>query len=177
MRHIKLFEQFLNEDGYGRDFFVKKKDGKLSQYFFKIDGEDESLGFVVNLGKLSRNITIESSENSYAVLSVEPISENVMDDYLVKDSDFKSREDDTFMLTKSEYMRFYKIVSECIKDYLQSNPKVSIIYDEIPLNLDMDFEEYFDGVKSLIDEWSYGKWSSQEGAAKKTLIYSKRDHD
>ena len=72
-QHIKLFENFLNEDGYGRDFFVKKKDGKLSQYFFKIEGEEEDLGFVVNLGKLSRNITIESAENSYAVLSVSPL--------------------------------------------------------------------------------------------------------
>jgi len=177
MKHIKLFENFLNEDGYGRDFFIKKKDGKLSQYFFKIEGEEEDLGFVVGLGKLSRNITIESAENSYAVLAVEPIKESVMDDFLVKDSDFKSREDEQFMLTKSEYMRFYKIVGECIKDYLQSNPKVSIIYDEIPLNLDIDFEEYSDKVKSLMDEWSYGKWSSQEGATKKTLIYSRRDHD
>ena len=177
MKHIKLFENFLNEDGYGRDFFVKKKDGKLSQYFFKIEGEEDDLGFVVCLGKLSRNITIESAENSYAVLSVEHIGESVMDDFLVKDSDFKSREDDQFTLSKSEYMRFYKIVGECIKDYLQSNPKVSIIYDEIPLNLDMDFEDYSDKVKSLMDEWSYGKWSSQDGATKKTLIYSRRDHD
>jgi hypothetical protein len=100
-----------------------------------------------------------------------------MDDFLANDSDFKSREDDQFSLTKSEYMRFYKIVGECIKDYLQSNPKVSIIYDEIPLNLDMNFEDYSDKVKSLMDEWSYGKWSSQDGPAKKTLIYSRRDHD
>jgi hypothetical protein len=177
MKHIKLFEQFLNEDGYGRDFFIKKKEGKLSQYFFKIEGEEEDLGFVVNLGKLSRNITIESAENSYAVLSVEPIRESVMDDYLVKDSDFKSREDDVFILTKSELMRFYKIAGECIKDYLQSNPKVSIIYDEMPLNIDMDFEEYMEKAKSLMDEWSYDKWSIQEGPESKIVIYSRRDHD
>jgi len=177
MKHIKLFEQFLNEDGYGRDFFVKKKEGKLSQYFFKIEGEEDELGFVVNLGKLSRNITIESAENSYAVLSVEPIRESVMDDYLVKDSDFKSREDDVFILTKSELMRFYKIAGECIKDYLQSNPKVSIIYDEMPLNIDMDFEEYMEKAKSLMDEWSYDKWSIQEGPESKIVIYSRRDHD
>jgi hypothetical protein len=177
MKHIKLFEQFLNEDGYGRDFFVKKKEGKLCQYFFKIEGEEEDLGFVVNLGKLSRNITIESAENSYAVLSVEPIRESVMDDYLVKDSDFKSREDDVFILTKSELMRFYKIAGECIKDYLQSNPKVSIIYDEMPLNIDMDFEEYMEKAKSLMDEWSYDKWSIQEGPESKIVIYSRRDHD
>jgi hypothetical protein len=177
MKHIKLFEQFLNEDGYGRDFFVKKKEGKLYQYFFKIEGEEDDLGFVVNLGKLSRNITIESAENSYAVLSVEPIKESVMDDYLVKDSDFKSREDDIFILTKSELMRFYNIVGECIKDYLQSNPKVSIIYDEMPLNIDMDFEEYMEKAKSLMGEWSYDKWSIQQGPESKIVIYSRRDHE
>lgn len=177
MKHIKLFENFLNEDGYGRDFFVKKKEGKLSQYFFKIEGEEQDFGFVVGIGKLSRNISIESAENSYAVISVQPIKESIMDDFLVKDSDFKSREDDKFLLSKFEFMRFYNIVGECIKDYLQSNPKVSIIYDEIPLNLDMNIEEYSDIIKSLMDEWSYNKWSSQEGATKKTLIYSRRDHD
>ena len=54
MRYIKLFEQFLlEEDGFGRDFFVKKKDGKVSKYFFKIEGEEETLGFIINIGKLS----------------------------------------------------------------------------------------------------------------------------
>jgi len=177
MKHIKLFEHFLNEDGYGRDFFVKEKAGKLMQYFFKIEGEEDDLGFVVSLGKLSRNTNIESAENSYAVLSVEPIKEAVMDDYLVKDSDFKSREDDVFTLTKSEFMRFYKIAGECIKDYLQSNPKVTFIYDEMPLNIDMDFDDYKSNVKSLMDSWSYNKWSLQEGSVNKTLVYSRRDHD
>jgi hypothetical protein len=177
MKHIKLFENFLNEDGYGRDFFIKKKDGKISRYFFKIEGENGDIGFVVSIGKLSRNITIESAENSYAVISVEPIKESVMDDFLVKDSDYKSREDDLFVLSDSEYMRFYKIAGECIKDYLQSNPKVSIIYDEIPLNLDMNFDEYFNKAKSLMDDWSYGRWTSQSGSNNRNLIYSRRDHE
>ena len=177
MKHIKLFENFLNEDGYGRDFFVKQKDGKLMKYFFKIEGEENNLGFVVSLGKLSRNTNIESAENSYAVLSVEAIKESIMDDYLVKDSDYKSRENEVFMLTKSEFMRFYDIVSECIKDYLQNNPKVAFIYDEMPLNIDMDFDDYKSNVKSLMDSWSYSKWSLQDGSANKTLVYSRRDHD
>lgn len=178
MKHIKLFENFLmEEDGFGRDFFVKKKAGKMSQYFFKVEGEEESLGFLVTIGKLSRNISIDSAENSYGVISVEPMKESVMDDYLVKETDFKSREDDTFPLTKSEYMRFYKIVSECIKDYLQNNPKVTKLYDEIPLNLEMELNEYMDQVRSLMDDWSYNKWSLQEGPSEKTVIYTRRDHD
>ena len=177
MKHIKLFEQFLNEDGYGRDFFVKEKDGKLSRYFFKIEGEESILGFIIGLGKLSRNINIESAENSYAVLSAEPMNPATMDDYLVRDSDFKTRDNDKFVLTQSELMRFYNIAGEAINDYLQNNPKVTTIYDEIPLNLDIDFEEYKDKVKSLMDSWSYGKWSLQDGPSSKTLIYSRRDHD
>jgi hypothetical protein len=177
MKHLKLFENFLNEDGYGRDYFVKKKEGKLYKYFFKIEGEEDDLGFIVSIGKLSRNLTIESAENSYAVLSVQPMSTVIMDDYLVSDSDYRSREDDVFTLTKSEFMRFYKIVGESIKDYLQNNPKVSTIYDEITLNLEKDYKEYMSGVKNLMDSWSYNKWSIQEGPSSKILIYTRRDHE
>jgi hypothetical protein len=179
MIHIKLFEDFLNEDGYGRADFIKKKNGKFHQYYFKIEGEEDGgdICFVLGLGKLSRITSIESPENSYAVLSVEPIKENVMDDFLVKDSDYKSREDETFTLTRSEFLRFYKIAGECIKDYLQNNPKVSTIYDELPLNIQMDMDEYTDLVKSMIDIWSYEKWGTQKGSENNTLLYNKRDHD
>jgi hypothetical protein len=177
MKHIKLYENFLNEDGYGRDYFIKEKDGKVYRYFFKIEGEEKDLGFILAIGKLSRNITIESAENSYAVLSIQPISIPAMDDYLVKESDFKSREDEMFELTDSELMRAYKIVGEAIKDYLENNPKVSIIYDEMPLNIEMDFDEYKSRIKSLISSWSYEKWSLQEASANRTLMYSRRDHD
>ena len=177
MKHIKLYEQFLNEDGYGRDFFVKEKEGKVYRYFFKIEGEEKELGFLVNIGKLSRNVNIESAENSYCVISVQPMSEEVMDDHLANDSDYRSKEDIEFKLTKSEFMRFYKIVGECIKDYLQNNPKVSSIYDEITLNVEMDLSEYKESVKNLMSSWSYGKWSIQDGSSSKTIIYSKRDHE
>lgn len=179
MQHLKLYEQFLNEDGFGRADFIKKKNGKLNQYYFKIKKEDDDghVCFVLGIGKLSRNTNIEQAENSYAVLSVEPIKENIMDDFLVKDSDYRSREDETFPLTRSEFLRFYKIVGECIKDYLQSNPKISTIYDELPLNVEMDIEEYLVLVKSMLDSWSYKKWGVQGGPENKILLYTKRNHD
>jgi hypothetical protein len=43
MKHIKLYENFLNEDGYGRDYFIKEKEGKVYRYFFKIEGEEKDL--------------------------------------------------------------------------------------------------------------------------------------
>ena len=177
MKHIKLFEHFLNEDGYGRDYFVKKKEGKVYRYFFKIDGEEDELGFLVEIGKLSRLVNVDGAENSYGVVSVQPMKVTIMDDYLVNDSDFRSREDDTFTLEKSEFMRFYKIVGECIKDYLQNNPKVSIIYDQIMLNLEKETEEYKDAVKNLMSGWSYGKWSLQDGSSSNIVMYSRRDHE
>ena len=100
-----------------------------------------------------------------------------MDDYLVKDSDYKSREDDEFELRKGEFNRFYKIVGECIKDYLQSNPKVSTLYDEIPLNVQIDLRDYIDTTRILMDDWSYGKWGSQEGASDRTIVYTRRNHE
>lgn len=178
MKHIKLFEQFLfEEDGFGRDYFFKQKDGKVSRYFFKVEGEEETLGFIISIGKLSRESSIDEAENSYCVISVEPMKESVMDDYLVRETDYKSREDDEFSLGRSEFMRFYKIMGECVKDYLQNNPKVSKIYDEIPLNLEIDMDEYEDRTETLMDQWSYGKWSVQDGSNERTLLYSRRDHD
>ena len=167
----------MEEDGFGRDFFVKKKEGKVSKYFFKIDGEEKTLGFVISIGKLSRETPIDDAENSYGVISVEPMRESVMDDYLVKETDYRSRENDLFDITKSEFMRFYKITGECIKDYLQNNPKVSKIYDEILLNLEMDPKEYTDSCRALMDEWSYNKWGIQGGSTERNLVYTRRDHD
>ncbi len=178
MKHIKLYENFLLEtDGFGRDYFVKKKDGKSSKYFFKIEGQESTLCFVLTIGKRSRKISIESAENSYGVISVEAIKEPIMDDYLVNDTEYKSKDDETFILTKSEIMRFYSIVSEAIKDYLESNPKISIFYDEMLFNIEMEIPDYKRIVKNLMDNWSYGKWSIQEGSSDKIMIYSRRDHE
>jgi len=74
-------------------------------------------------------------------------------------------------------MRFYDLVGECIKDYLKNNPKVSNLYDEMALNIDLDFEEYKGAIKSLLSGWSYDKWTIQDGSSERTLIYTKRDHE
>jgi hypothetical protein len=182
MKHIQLFENFdrpVNEDGYGRDYFFRKKDGKTYNYYFKISPEEEgeSLCFVVGIGKLSRNLTIEDPENSYCVINVQTIKESVMDDFLVNDSDYKTKEDEEFRLTDSELMRFYDIVGECIKDYLKNSPKVSQIYDQMALNIEGNFANYRGVVKSLMGGWSYDKWSVQTDISDRTLLYTKRDHD
>jgi hypothetical protein len=177
LKHIHLYEQFINEDGYGRDYFVKKKDGKILKYFFKIEGEEEVLGFLLSIGKTSKETSIEGAENSYCVLSVEPMSVNVMDDYLVNETDYKSRDEETFKISKSEFLRFYEIVGECLKDYLKNSPKVTTVYDDLTLNIDMSLESYSSRVKNMMDTWSYGRWSSQTASSNKTLVYLKRDHD
>lgn len=177
LKHITLYENFLNEDGYGRDYFVKKKDGKIHKYFFKIEGEEEDLGFVLSIGKTSRETSIDGAENSYCVLNIEPMKINIMDDYLVNETDYKSREEDNFKLTKSEFLRFYEIIGECIKDYIKNNPKVTTIYDDIPLNLDIELETYSLRVKNMMDGWSYGRWSNQTASSNKALVYLKRDHE
>ena len=68
-------------------------------------------------------------------------------------------------------------VRSVIKDYLKNNPKVSNLYDEMALNIDLDFEEYKGAIKSLLSGWSYDKWTIQDGSSERTLIYTKRDHE
>lgn len=179
MKHIELYENFLSEskDGYGRDYFIMKKEGKVFKYFFKIKGEDDDLCFIANIGKFSRKISIESAENSYAVLSIEPIEESIMDDYLVNETGYKSKKDSRFKLNNSEFIRFYNIIGKAIQDYLEKNGKVSTIYDETLMNLDFEYDEYLDIINEVIDSWGYERWGVQEGPSSDVIIYSKRDHE
>lgn len=177
MKHLMLFEDFLFEDGYGKNFFFPEKREKAIYYYFKINEGESQKGFILKISKNCVLMTPEGSENSYGCLRIEPISIATMDDHLANETDFKFREDDMIEIEEDEFPRIYKIVSEAIQNYLQKNPKVTKIYDEMLLNVPMSRKEYKNDVEAMISGWSYGKWSIQDGPEKKILIYQKRDHE
>jgi hypothetical protein len=176
MKHLILFENFLFEDGFGKNYFYPEKREKAIYYYFKISDEDEQKGFILKISKNCVLATPEGSENSYACLRIEPISIATMDDHLANETDFKFREEDMIEISEGEFPRIYMIISEAIGDYIQKNPKVTTIYDEMLLNIPMDSEEYKNDIESMMTEWSYGKWSVQRGSEEKILIYQKRNH-
>ena len=100
-----------------------------------------------------------------------------MDDYLVNDSEYRSREDEGFSLSNEVLSQAFFIITKSMDNYLQKNPKVTKFYDEILENLGMDREEYSDFISPRIRTWSRGRWKIQEGNSEKSLIYTKTSHE
>jgi hypothetical protein len=179
MKFIKDFKSYeLNEDaGYGNDYFVDQKVEKSQYYFFKVgEGEDED-GVIVKIGKFAKSAIISETEKSYGVIHIEPITPNDMDDYLVNDSEYRSREDEKFSIPEDLLGQTFSIIEKAMDNYLEKNPKVTKFYDEMLENLEMSPEEYTTFVTSKIEEWSEGRWSVQTGATQNVLIYMKTSHE
>lgn len=177
MKHLILFENFLNEDGYGKNYFYPEKREKSIFYYFKINEGDDQRGFILKISKNCVLTTPEGSENSYACLRIEPISVATMDDHLVNDASYKPREDDMIEFSSDEeFPSVYKIVSKAIEDYIQKNPKVTRIYDEMLMNLSISRKKYKSIIGSMMNEWSYEKWTMQDGPERNLIIFQKRDH-
>jgi hypothetical protein len=100
-----------------------------------------------------------------------------MDDYLVNDSEYRSREDEKFSIPEDLLGQTFSIIEKAMDNYLEKNPKVTKFYDEMLENLEMSPEEYMTFVTSKIESWSEGRWSVQTGATQNVLIYMKTSHE
>jgi hypothetical protein len=178
MKYIKNFTSYLinEKSGYGNDYFVDKKIDKSKYYFFKVGEGEEETGIIIKIGKFSKESVISDAEKSYCVVHIEQLSPNDMDDYLVNDSEYQSNEDVKFSLSSDLLNQTFKIYKKTLDDYLEKNPKVTKIYDEILENLDMTTEDYKDFISSVIRSWSKKRWKIQEGASQNVLIYTKTSH-
>ena len=179
MRFIKDFKAYeINEEaGYGNDYFVDQKVEKSQYYFFKIGEGDDETGLIVKIGKFAKSAIISENEKSYGVIHIEPIDVNDMDDYLVNDSEYRSREDDKFSIQSDLLAQAFDIIEKAMDNYLEKNPKVTKFYDEMLENLEMSSEEYTSFVTPKIEEWSEGRWSVQSGSTQNVLIYMKTSHE
>lgn len=174
----KKEEHPINEDaGYGNDYFVDEKVEKSQYYFFKVEDRGEETGLILKIGKFSKSEVISENEKNYCVLHFESISPDDMDDYLVNDSEYMSKEDEVFSLPLDVLNQAFVIVTKALDTYLEKNPKVTKIYDEILENLDMTREEYTEFISPKIKAWSRGRWKIQEGSSEKVLIYTKASHE
>ena len=179
MRFIKDFNSYvLNEEaGYGNDYFVEKKVDKSMCYYFKVGKGENETGLIFNIGKFSRSSVISDSEKSYGVIHIEQIDANDLDDYLVNDSEYKSREEKKFEVSNDVLNGAFEILGKAMDDYLRKNPKVDKFYDEILENIVMDPDDYLDFIRPYINRWSDGRWTIQSGSSKNVLIYTKTSHE
>lgn len=177
-KKIQNFTDFLksnrvNEgDGFGTFPFLLMKDGDIYNYLFQLELENgEQKGFMFVVGKYSKYESMEGPKNSYAVMSINEISPEVIEDIAIKKSDVPDLNDQKFSLKDNNLSRFLEQISKALMNYLEKNPKVVRIFDEMQDN--MDIENYEDMTKSVLLSFLGPEWSMQEGSHKRTFIFSR----
>jgi hypothetical protein len=185
-RIISTFEQFKingtdsktihESDGFGTSPFLLVKNGDIYNYFFNIENEKggEEKGFHFIVGKYSNNEVIDGPKNSYCVLALNEISQELIEDIAVEKEDVPQPNTMKFKAGGNEVSRIMEYASKCLSSYLESNPKINRIYDEIQDNLEFDGKgEYIEFMKSIVLSYLGSNWSVQQGSTKKSVLISR----
>lgn len=173
MKNIKTFDKFLNEsDGFGTQAFLLRKDRGVYNYLFNIEKEEGGqFGFNLVIGKYSQYENTEGAKNSFAVLNLSEISPELIDDIAINKSEIPSSNRNEIKVSNNEGSRLLEQIEKCLYNYLEQNPKVIRIYDEIQHNLKMD--NYMETLKSIVVSNIGDDWRAQEGSNKKVVIISR----
>jgi hypothetical protein len=185
-RIISTFEQFkINDmdsktihesDGFGTSPFLLVKNGDIYNYFFNIENEKggEEKGFHFIVGKYSNNEVIDGPKNSYCVLTLNEISQELIEDIAVEKEEVPQPNTMKFKAGGNEVSRIMEYESNCLSSYLEANPKINRIYDEIQDNLEFDGKgEYIEFMKSIVLSYLGSNWSVQQGSSKKSVLISR----
>lgn len=167
------FHKKINEgDGFGTLPFLQEKDGDIYYYLFQLELEKgKSVGIMFMIGKYSQFETTEGPKNSYAVLNVNQIAPEIIEDIAMGRTDLPLLNDEKFSLDGNDLSRFFEQISKAILTYLEKNPKVIRIFDEMETNLDID--NYEETMKSILLSYIGPEWSIQQGSQEKTYIISR----
>lgn len=177
--YIKSFSEFeigqriVEADGFGTLPYLEKRNGNVYYYFFKLDSEEDKSqkGYMVTIGKYSQYENTPGAKNSYAVLNVNQIGVELIDDIAIDKKEIPNLNDTVFKLTDNETSRFFEQAGKAVSDYLEQNPKVSRFYDEMQGNLDS--KNYLEYLKSVLVGRLGGEWAAQEGSNKKVVVISR----
>jgi hypothetical protein len=179
-REFKINESILNGinegDGFGTASFLLKKQSDIYNYFFNITSEDEKKikGYHLIIGKYSNLEVIEGPKNSYCVLTLNEISPELIEDISADKESVPGANTMKFVSEGGTVSRLMEYVSRCLINYLESNSKVTRIYDEIQENLEFKGKgEYVEFMKSIVISYLGEKWSVQQGSSKKSVLISR----
>lgn len=171
MRKIFTFDKFVNEnyvneDGYGDLPFFFAKNGDVSNYFFKVDAGDAQRGFVIGVGKFSKFSQPSEAKAEYSVLSITELPVDAIDQAVIDKGNYETNEN-TVEVDERELNKILDMLSKCVSDYLEKNPKVAKFYDEMQGNLKNT--QYTAKMTSFLDKWpgGHGAWKLQEVEAGK----------
>lgn len=173
--NFRSWEILKESDGFGTSPFLLKKEKDIYHYFFILDSKKENnRAFHLVIGKYSDKEVISGSKSSYCVLGISEISREIVDDISSgKQEEIPYGNKQKFKMDENMTSRILECVSKCLLDYLEKNPKVSRVYDEIQENLFFKGKgTYIEYMKSVIGP-VIGDWGIQEGSDKNTVIISR----
>lgn len=176
--HVKSFDQYVDTlmeaDGFGTNPFLLVKVEGIYHYFFNLDKEKGQVGFHLIVGKYSDKEIIEGPKNSYCVLTVNQISPELIEDIAMDSSKIPSKNNEQFKVGSDLLTRLVQHTYGCVNSYLETNPKISRIYDEAQDNLvytgDGSYQEL---MKSIALSQIGTGWSIQTGSSPKTVLLSR----
>jgi hypothetical protein len=179
VNRLKTFEDFsrsisLQEaDGFGTMPYLEKKNGNVFYYFFKLDPEkgEGQKGYMLTIGKYSQYEDTPGAKNSYAVLNVNEIGAEIIDDIAVDKKEIPNLNSTSFKLSDNELSRFLEQCGKAASNYLEQNPKVVRFYDEMQDNLEA--KNYLEYLKSVLVGSLGGEWTAQEGSNPKVVVISR----
>lgn len=171
--NFRGWESVNEADGFGTSPFLLKKEKDQYNYFFNLEDKKGDKGFHLLIGKYSEKEVISGSKNSYCVLGLYQISEDLISDIAIDKAEIPSSNNDRFKSDENETSRILECVSKCLLDYLEKNSKVSRIYDEIQETLFFKGKgSYLEYMKSVIGP-VIGDWAIQEGSDKNSVLISR----
>lgn len=180
MKNIESFSNFINAinegDGFGTAPYLMIKVSDVYHYFFTMEdfSGKEEVGFHLIIGKYSDHESIDGAKNSYCVLSLNEISTELIEDIAVEKEEIPAPNNEKFDIDDSEMPRLMKLIFGCLDSYMEANPKITRIYDEIQDSLDYGgSKNYIDYMKELASSNLGSNWSAQDGSSKNTIILSR----
>jgi hypothetical protein len=114
---------------------------------------------------------MEGPKNSYAVLNVNEIAPEIIEDIAMGKAEIPEMSDGKFRLRDNDMSRYFEQISKAILSYLEKNPKVIRIFDEMQDHLEV--ENYGENMKSILLSFIGPEWSIQEGSHEGTFIISR----
>lgn len=179
MPYIKKFDEFSSQsiseaDGFGTLPFLEKRSGNIYNYFFKVESDlGREVGFFLSLGKYSEFQDTPGPKNSYAVIRINQVSEQIIEDLAINKADIPLLNKEKFTVDGNMAARLLEVVAKALLDYLQKNASVIRFFDEIQVNAEFPDRNYFEDMKTTATQFLGPDWKVQEGINSESLIISR----